>query len=304
MRCLSANIAQIRSDIHSQTQQFTRHQRSQALSILSRSSDPDPIVNLDFYRSLMRRRKAHVFSYQRRRGSPWPATLTQTLQSWSTSDKSSIVLIKASQFIAPAYDVAVDLIDLLRESKVPGLWMMTPGRDDVQIEPSDIFRTLLVQALSKNEDIFTADVSFPLTPAHMQNAQADQAMWPSILAKAICNFAPQIFIVIAISALQHDGAESGIQNLIAQLERTCALATGTTVKVIVADRYHSQGLQEVGKSSQVTLVSIDPRKDFRRVRAARLQSSHVENRVVSRANLVFTVTASTEDPTDETDDWG
>jgi hypothetical protein len=300
-----AALTQIRSDIHFQTQQFTRHQRSQALSILSRSADIDPIASLEFNRSLMRRRQAHAFSYQRRQGNPWPDTLTQSLQALAAADKSKILLLKAPQFIAPAHDAAVEIIDLVREAKVPIFWAMNPGSGDVEIQVSDIFRTLLTQALSDIMDAFKGDNPFPLTPAHVQNAHADSAMWPALLAKAISNVAPQIFIVIETSALQQGGARSAILDLIAQLEKLCAATTGTRVKVVVADRYHLQGLQETGLPSSVSLVSVDPRRDFRRARLGRerFKSNHMENRIVQRDRIVFTVATSTEEPKEEEDEW-
>ncbi|KAH0565959.1 hypothetical protein GP486_000651 [Trichoglossum hirsutum] len=301
----NAALTQIRSDIYFQSQQFIQHQRSQALSILSSSADVDPVATLEFNHSFLRRRQAHVFSYQRRRGYLWPDILTQSLQTLAAADKSKVLLLKAPQSIAPARDAAVDIIDLVREAKVPIFWVMTSDSDDVEIQVADVFRRLLTQSLSDNANAFRGDGPFPLTPEHVRQAHTDPAMWPSLLAKAISNLAPQIFIVIETSALQQGGTRPAILDLIAQLEKLCGATAQTKVKVIVADRYHLQGLQEPGLSPNISLVSVYPHRDFRRARPGRehFKSSHMEHRVVQRDRIVFTITTATEEPKEEEDEW-
>jgi hypothetical protein len=278
----------------------------QALSLVSRSTDPEPIASLEFHRSLMRRRQAHVLKYERRRGSPWPSSLTQALQALSAAPSSKILLLKASQFIAPAQDAAVDIVDWLRDAKVPVFWMMAPACDDAPIQVSDIIRTLLAQVLDNHSNVFKADAPFPLTLAHMQSAQADSSQWPQILARAISNIAPQIFLVIECSALLCDDTASRIQNLVTQLEKVCEATAGTQVKVVVADRHYLHRLHEAHLSMNVSLLRVDPRRDVRRARVPhrRLQSSHLERtRAIQRGKVVFTMPAAVDQPKEEEDEW-
>ena len=176
----------------------------------------------------MRRRQAHVSVYERKRGSPWPNTLTQALQALASANSSRMLLLRAPHFIAAAQDAAVEIIDLVREAEVPILWVAAPDRNDTQTSISDILRLLLVQTFGEHAAAFGAHDPFPLTTAHIQSAHADPSQWPQILAKAVSDVGPQVWVVIDTSTLPlRDGMKSDLIGLLAQLEQFCTGTVGT-----------------------------------------------------------------------------
>lgn len=292
---------QIQLDIQSQNRDYCDHQRSEALSILSKYSDSDPNATLEINRSLLRRRKAHQFAYQRRYGSPWPISLSRQLRDWASDRQCSLILIRSSSFVAPSRDLAIDIIDLVREANFHVIWVL-PSVTNKQLSAPEFWRILLLQVAKINPESF-ASKRFPVTMTHFQNATTSEE-WANILRRILLDL-QQILIVIDTSVFAQHGkiAADEVIHIIKELKDLSENLGTVRVKVVISDRLISGTLGD-SDLQNVRMVTADPRKSIHRGRRIPLQSSHVCGRTIPTRGLRFTLVEDdlTKDKEDEDSD--
>lgn len=115
-----------------------------------------------------------------------------TLENWASNPSLTMLVIKSSS-IETGRDFLVDLINLIKTSKIPILWALRyPGYWKSTITCIEILRMLVVQAIQVNPGALQGP-----TPIDMVNLReaSGEVEWLQILARAVEGL-QQIFIVI------------------------------------------------------------------------------------------------------------
>ena len=122
------------------------------------------------------------------------------LTDWASKPTNSLLVLQGpSSVVSKAF--IIDLIDLVRDTKMPILWALRYANYwDSPTTSIDILRMLVLQALQMNPQAM-AQGSHPITMASMREA-ATASDWLDILARALQGI-PRIFIALDSGLLSH-----------------------------------------------------------------------------------------------------
>jgi hypothetical protein len=178
---------QVSTDVRDQKQQMWDNQMSQILALPSVRALPSPSDSLQFHLSARNRHRA------RQRYSVSCASLVPVLQSWASGSSSAVLLAQGKKDPKSARHFAADVIETVRASHVPVIWALAGGVRAGSLSCSDVFRSLLVQALQISSRV-SAATDRPLT-ASAVDAVATTAEWQKVLDQALLGLA-LVYIVI------------------------------------------------------------------------------------------------------------
>jgi hypothetical protein len=160
--------------------------------------------------------------------------LIRVLQSWASRNSSAVLLAQGKKDPKSARHFAADVIETVRASQVPVIWALAGGVHVGSLSCSDVFRSLVVQALQIGSRV-SATTDRPLT-AYAVDAVATIAEWQKVLDHALLGLA-SVYIVIdtelfrGASASDRRQASDILKNLVSSSE------TGkSTRKVILLSR--------------------------------------------------------------------
>lgn len=178
-------------DLRTQKEMICSVQLNQVLSMSSLEKLPTSGESLEYCQSI-RRRSRHRMTL--------PLPDVSRLANWASEPtKSLLVLQGTSSTVSKAF--MIDLIDLVRNTKMPILWALRyENYWDSPTTSIDILRMLVLQALQLNPQVM-AQGPYPITLAGMREA-ATASDWLEILARALQGV-PRIFIALDSCLLMH-----------------------------------------------------------------------------------------------------
>ena len=122
------------------------------------------------------------------------------LSHWATLQSHSLLILQGGS-LAVSKAFMVDLIDLVRDTKLPIIWALRYANYwDSSTNCIDVLRMLVLQALQMNPRVLTQGPN-PVTFTHMREA-ASAADWLRILHRALYGL-PRIFIALDSGLLSH-----------------------------------------------------------------------------------------------------
>jgi hypothetical protein len=160
---------------------------SQILALPSVRALPSPSDSLQFHLSARNRHRA------RQRYSVSCTSLVPLLQGWASRSSSGVLLAQGKKDPKSARHFAADVIESVRASHVPIIWVLAGGVHVGSLSYSDVFRSLVVQALQISGRV-SATTDRPLT-AYAVDAAATTAEWQKVLNQALLGLA-LVYIVI------------------------------------------------------------------------------------------------------------
>lgn len=187
-------------DLRSQMDMICSIQLNQVLSVSFLEKLPTSGESLSYCQSI-RRRSRHRMTL--------PLPDVSRLAEWASQPTNSLLVLRGtSTAVCKAF--MVDLIDLVRDAKMPILWALRYANYwDSQTTSVDILRMLVLQALQINPRAMTQG-SHPITVAGMREA-ATASDWIEILARTLQGV-PRIFIALDSSLLMHATANDTQQS--------------------------------------------------------------------------------------------
>ena len=166
-------------------------QINQLLSLSFWEKLPTSGESLEFCRSMQQRKRdrARIFLPE-----------VSGLEEWAADAQSSLFLTCSGSYTA-AKAFTVQLIDLVRTSSLPVMWVLRfPNYWESTMIGTDILRMLVLQALQINGEAHIGAPN-PITAAHMHEA-ASEADWLRILSRVLHGI-PRVFIIIDAVLMAH-----------------------------------------------------------------------------------------------------
>ena len=178
-------------DFRGQMEILRSIQLNQILSLSFLEKLPTSGESLEYCQSI-RRRSRHRMTL--------PLPDVSRLTDWASEPtKSLLVLQGSSSVVSKAF--MIDLIDLVRDAKMPILWALRYANYwDSPTTSIDILRMLVLQALQVNPQAM-AHGSHPITMSCIREA-ASTSDWLDLLARALQGI-PRIFIALDSGLLEH-----------------------------------------------------------------------------------------------------
>ena len=225
-------------------------QLNQILSMSFLEKLPTSGESLEYCQSI-RRRSRHRMTL--------PLPDVSRLAGWASEPTNSLLVLQGtSATVSKAF--MIDLIDLVRDAKMPILWALRyAGYWDSPTTSIDILRMLVLQALQMNPQAM-AQGSHPITIVGLREA-ATETDWLDILARALQGV-PRIFIALDSGLLTHATANETQQGT--ELVEAFRSRLLTSVKIFasasnlnrayVADRHNNRqciSLQIDGSHNQL-----------------------------------------------------
>ena len=191
-RCpIIAMHSELRFDFQGQMDMLCSIQLNQILSMSFLEKLPTSGESLEYCQSI-RRRSQHRMRLQ--------LPDVSRLSTWASEPTNSLLVLQGtSSTVSKAF--MVDLIDLVRDAKMPIIWALRYANYwDSPTTSIDILRMLVLQALQINPQAM-ARGPHPVTMAGMREA-ATEKDWLEILARALQGV-PRIFIALDSGFLSH-----------------------------------------------------------------------------------------------------
>ncbi|CAD6593390.1 MAG: hypothetical protein ASARMPREDX12_007126 [Alectoria sarmentosa] len=178
-------------DLRGQMDMLCSVQLNQILSISFLEKLPTCGESLEYCQSI-RRRSRHRMTL--------PLPDVSRLADWASKPTNSLLVLQGtSSAVSKAF--MIDLIDLVRDAKMPVIWALRYANYwDSPTTSIDILRMLVLQALQMNPQAM-AQGSHPITMAGIREA-ATATDWLEILARALQGV-PRIFIALDPGLLTH-----------------------------------------------------------------------------------------------------
>ena len=211
---------ELRFDFRGQMEILCSIQLNQILSMSFLEKLPTSGESLEYCQSI-RRRSRHRMTL--------PLPDVSRLTDWASEPtKSLLVLQGSSSVVSKAF--MIDLIDLVRDAKMPILWALRYANYwDSPTTTIDILRMLVLQAIQVNPQAM-AHGSHPITMACIREA-ASTSDWLDLLARALQDI-PRIFIALDSGLLEHATASDTHQGT--ELVEAFRSRLLTSVKVIAS----------------------------------------------------------------------
>ena len=233
-------------------------QLNQILSMSFLEKLPTSGESLEYCQSIRRRSRHRM---------PLPLPDVSRLADWASEPTSSLLVLQGASSVA-SKAFMIDLIDLVRDAKMPILWALRYANYwDSPTTSIDILRMLVLQALQMNPQAM-AQGPFPVTMAGIREA-ATVSDWLQILARALQGVS-RIFIALDSGLIAHATADDAHQGT--ELVEAFRSRLATSVKVFasasnldrayVADRHTNRQCI----SLQMDGSHIIPRKQWRKKR--------------------------------------
>ena len=182
---------EIQFDFREQADTLCSIQLNQILSISFLEKLPTSGESLEYCQSI-RRRSRHRMAL--------PLPEVSRLSQWSALQTHSLLILQGGS-LAVSKAFMIDLIDLVRDTKLPIIWALRYANYwDSSTTCIDVLRMLVLQALQMNPRVLTQGPN-PLTFTHMREA-ASAADWLRILARALHGL-PRIFIALDSGLISH-----------------------------------------------------------------------------------------------------
>ena len=129
-----------------------------------------------------------------------PLPEVSRLSQWASLQTHSLLILQGGS-LAVSKAFMIDLIDLVRDTKLPIIWALRYANYwDSSTTRIDVLRMLVLQALQMNPRVLAPGPK-PITFTHMREA-ASAADWLRILARALQGL-PRIFIALDSGLLSH-----------------------------------------------------------------------------------------------------
>ena len=129
-----------------------------------------------------------------------PLPEVSRLSQWASLQNHSLLILQGGS-LAVSKAFMVDLIDLVRDTKLPIIWALRYANYwDTSTTCIDVLRMLVLQALQMNPRVLAQGPN-PITFTHMREASS-AADWLCILARALHGL-PRIFIALDSGLLSH-----------------------------------------------------------------------------------------------------
>ena len=182
---------ELRFNFRGQMDMLCAVQLNQILSISFLEKLPTSGESLEYCQSI-RRRSRHRTRLQ--------LPNLSRLSSWASESINSLLVLQGnSSAVSKAF--TIDLIDLVRDAKIPIIWALRYANYwDSKKTTIDILRMLALQALQINPQA-VAQGSHPITMAGIREA-ATETDWLEIVARALQGI-PRIFIALDPEFLAH-----------------------------------------------------------------------------------------------------
>lgn len=182
---------ELRFDFREQADMLCSIQLNQILSISFLEKLPTSGESLEYCQSIRRRSR-------RRLELPLPEV--SRLSHWAALRRHSLLILRGGSLtVSKAF--LIDLIDLVRDTKLPIIWALRYANYwESSNTCIDVLRMLVLQSLQMNPRVLAQGPN-PITFAHMREA-ASTADWLRILAHALHGL-PRIFIALDSGLLSH-----------------------------------------------------------------------------------------------------
>ncbi|KAF8533523.1 hypothetical protein BDD12DRAFT_898725 [Trichophaea hybrida] len=152
------------------------------------------------------------------------------LQSWASVRKSSILLATASNRTTSPQDFATGVVELVKTTTVPVLWVLKLGDESRIPSLAGIGKSLVFQLLQFKPETFST--AFPsLTITHFLTAKTGQD-WFQILAQLLKGF-QQVCIVVNANLLPAS-SRNGVATLLSNIRELVQICDKTRVKIVIA----------------------------------------------------------------------
>ncbi len=192
---------------------------------------------------------------------PEPFWLMPKFQTWKSTRESSVIVIKGSHTSRfDLKDFCVNIITLLRDSKLPVLWALkTIERDAVEAwSVVDVLKRLVSQALQLNDALHT-ERSMAFNCTKFQRAETE-IQWLELLGSVLVGL-PQVYIVIDVQAVSPrlkslDTAFSWPTAFLDFFQRLVNHGCKTMVKVILVSYGYSAFADTSAKDLQNLIISV------------------------------------------------
>ena len=192
---------------------------------------------------------------------PDPFWLTPKFQNWNNTKDSSLIMIKGNYASRlDVKDFCVDAIGLLRDSKVPVLWVLKSIEQDAVEAPSvtDFLKDLVFQALRFN-DALHSERSMAMTCTKFQRAETE-IQWLELLGSVLAGL-PLVYIIIDVEAVSPrlrnlDAAFSWPTAFLGFFRVLANHGCKTVVKVVIVSYGSSMFVDNLGKDLHDLLISV------------------------------------------------
>lgn len=182
---------ELRFDFREQADILCSIQLNQILSISFLEKLPSSGESLEYCQSIRRRSK-------RRMELPLPEV--SRLADWAALRRHSLLILRGGS-LTTSKAFMIDLIDLVRDTKLPIIWALRYANYwESSSTCVDVLRMLVLQSLQMNARVLAQGPN-PITFAHLREA-ASTTDWLRILARALQGF-PRIFIALDSGLLSH-----------------------------------------------------------------------------------------------------
>lgn len=211
---------ELRFDFRGQMDLLCSVQLNQILSLSFLGRLPTSGESLEYCQSIRRRN---------RRRTRLQLPDVSRLEDWASEPTNSLLVLQGiSSVVSKAF--MIDLIDLVRESKLHIIWALRyPDYWDSPSTSIDILRMLVLQALQINPHVL-ARGSHPITVAHMREAATEQE-WLDILARALQGIG-RVFLALDSGFLAH--ATANDKHQATELVESLQSNLSSTVKVFAS----------------------------------------------------------------------
>jgi hypothetical protein len=164
------------------------------------------------------------------------------LQEWSATRNSSHISIFGSYATRHcAQDFAVDVINLVSESKIPVVWILNPSLSgDGATVPAtiDILKHLVLQVLQLNQHRLT-EKSLSLSATQFQCAKSEEE-WFELLVSALMGL-PLLYVVVDLEVLKSAPAEKAllVRGFLDLVDRLSSGSINTVMKIAFISYFQS-----------------------------------------------------------------